>query len=111
MVARSVVELPHGAEPPLGDQLLLEEQLPPLHAVVLSFHLRNAVDEDPVGRLGFWRWTLMFFGIAGTYRRHHSVDVQYRLDRREQVATGLEIRSLEKPGGVDGSGAKTPEAG
>jgi hypothetical protein len=53
----------------------------------------------------------MFFGIAGTYRRHHSVDVQYRLDGREQVATGLEIRSLEKPGGQDGNGAKTHEAG
>ena len=27
------------------------------------------------GRLGFWRWTSMLFGVAGTYRRNDSVDV------------------------------------
>jgi hypothetical protein len=43
------------------------------------------------GRLGFWRWTLMFFSIVGTYRRHDSVDVQYEVDGEVRVATGLEI--------------------
>ena len=33
------------------------------------------------GRLGFWRWALMFFGIAGTYRKNDSVDVQYTIQR------------------------------
>jgi hypothetical protein len=38
------------------------------------------------GRLGFWRWLSMWLGIAGTYRRHESVDVVYE----SGVATGLE---------------------
>jgi hypothetical protein len=45
------------------------------------------------GRLGFWRWTSMFLGIAGTYRRNDSVDVVYERDGRRQVATGLRMRS------------------
>ncbi|PWU16964.1 MAG: hypothetical protein C5B48_16630, partial [Candidatus Rokuibacteriota bacterium] len=40
------------------------------------------------GRLGFWRWTLIVLGIAGTYRKHETVDVQYTLDGRPTVATG-----------------------
>src|SRR6185436_12762731 len=29
------------------------------------------------GRLGFWRWASMWLGIAGTYRKHETVDVVY----------------------------------
>ena len=29
------------------------------------------------GRLGFWRWASLFFGVAGTYRRNDTVDVVY----------------------------------
>ena len=29
------------------------------------------------GRLGLWRWTSMFLGVAGTYRKNDSVDVIY----------------------------------
>jgi hypothetical protein len=43
------------------------------------------------GKLGFWRWTSLFFGIAGTYRQNDSVDVVYELDGRRLVATGLPI--------------------
>ena len=43
------------------------------------------------GRLGFWRWALMFFSIVGTYRRNDSVDVRYRTHGQTRVATGLEI--------------------
>ena len=41
------------------------------------------------GRLGFWRWTSMFLGIAGTYRRHDTVDVVYETGGRRLVETGL----------------------
>jgi hypothetical protein len=41
------------------------------------------------GKLGFWRWASMWLGIAGTYRRHETVDVAYEEDGRRQVATGL----------------------
>jgi hypothetical protein len=41
------------------------------------------------GRLGFWRWASMWLGVAGTYRRHETVDVAYEENGRRQVATGL----------------------
>ena len=43
------------------------------------------------GRLGFWRWTSIFFGVAGTYRRNDSVDVVYEANGRRVVATKLPI--------------------
>ena len=29
------------------------------------------------GKLGFWRWTSIVFGVAGTYRQNDIVDVIY----------------------------------
>jgi hypothetical protein len=43
------------------------------------------------GRLGALRWLSMFLGIAGTYRKHDSVDVVYEVGGRKVVATGLPI--------------------
>ena len=41
------------------------------------------------GKLGFWRWLSMLLGIAGTYRKHETVDVQYTVNGKPMVATGL----------------------
>ena len=49
------------------------------------------------GRLGFWRWTLMLLGIAGTYRKNDSVDVQYDLHGRTALATNLDIEERTHP--------------
>jgi hypothetical protein len=46
------------------------------------------------GQLGFWRWTSLFLGIAGTYRQNDSVDVVYETAGRRAVATALPIRSV-----------------
>jgi hypothetical protein len=43
------------------------------------------------GRLGFWRWTSIFFGVAGTYRQNDSVDVVYEAGGRRVVATSLTL--------------------
>ena len=54
------------------------------------------------GRLGFWRWTSLFLGIAGTYRQNDSVDVVYDLGGRRTVVTGLPITSaVEREGTSD----------
>ena len=37
------------------------------------------------GRLGFWRWVSLFFGVAGTYRRNDTVDLVYTLNGRRTV--------------------------
>ena len=47
------------------------------------------------GRLGFWRWTSLFLGIAGTYRQNDSVDVVFDSGGRRIVATGLPITPIE----------------
>jgi hypothetical protein len=47
------------------------------------------------GKLGFWRWASMWLGIAGTYRKHETVDLVYEQDGRRQVATGLSPRAYE----------------
>ena len=39
------------------------------------------------GRLAWWRWLSMFLGIAGTYRKHETVDVVYTLNGRRSVAS------------------------
>ncbi len=43
------------------------------------------------GRLGFWRWLSLFFGVAGTYRQNDSVDVVYEVDGRRTVISALPI--------------------
>jgi hypothetical protein len=53
---------------------------------------RSLVFPRPIaqeGRLGFWRWTAMWLGIAGSYRKHETVDVVYELGGRRHVETGL----------------------
>jgi hypothetical protein len=47
------------------------------------------------GKLGFWRWTSLFFGVAGTYRKHDSVDIVYEAGGRRIVRTGLPIQPIE----------------
>ena len=48
------------------------------------------------GKLGFWRWLSMFLGIAGTYRKHETVDVQYTINGKPMVATGLKPEPLRE---------------
>ena len=49
----------------------------------LVFH-RTLAQE---GRLGPIRWLSMLLGVAGTYRKHESVDVIYEVDGRRTVAS------------------------
>ncbi len=113
MPKRSLVELPSGAEPPYlvfvngvrqteGSDYRVEGQ-------ALLFDRELAQE----GELGFWRWMLMFFSIAGSYRRHDSVDVKYHQGGREQVATDLDVVASDEPAG-DAAGeprAPDPHAG
>jgi hypothetical protein len=44
------------------------------------------------GRLGFWRWASITFGVAGTYRKHDVVDVAYgAAGGRRAVASNLPL--------------------
>jgi hypothetical protein len=37
------------------------------------------------GKLGFWRWISLFFGVAGTYRKNDTVDIVYTRGVRSTV--------------------------
>ena len=39
------------------------------------------------GKLGFWRWSSIFFGVAGSYKKNDTVDVVYTANGRRVVAT------------------------
>jgi hypothetical protein len=43
------------------------------------------------GKLGFWRWASITFGVAGTYRQNDVVDVTYELGGRRAVASALPV--------------------
>ena len=57
-----------------------------------ELRFRRALAEE--GRLGFWRWASLLLGVAGTYRRHDTVDVVYASDGRRTVAS---LRPLGPP--------------
>jgi hypothetical protein len=54
---------------------------------------RRALAQE--GRLGPIRWLSMLLGVAGTYRKHETVDVVYEVRGRKRVETGLVPRAYE----------------
>ena len=46
------------------------------------------------GSLGFWRWTSMWVGLAGTYRQNDSVDIAYQRGGKPVVASKLPLGPL-----------------
>ena len=56
---------------------------------------RSLVFPRPIaqeGKLGFWRWTGMWLGVIGSYRKHETVDIAYELNGKRYVETGLRPR-------------------
>jgi hypothetical protein len=91
MEDRWLVKLPPDATPPFQVFVNGVRQAEGADYMVQKGHLVFAKPLAKEGRLGFWRWFLMFLSIAGTYRRNDSVDVQYEVQGQSRVATGLEI--------------------
>jgi hypothetical protein len=87
----SRVRLPTGARRPLRVWVNGVEQREGADYTIEGGSLRFERPLAKEGRLGFWRWALMVLGIAGTYRKNDSVDVQYTVGGRTRLATGLDI--------------------
>jgi hypothetical protein len=85
------VKLPRGARPPFRVFVNGVEQREGEDYVVEGDRLRFSRPLAREGKLGLWRWALMFFGIAGSYRKNETVDVQYTVGGQTRLATGLEI--------------------
>ena len=85
------VRLPARAEPPItvyvngvpqseGEDYVIEG-----NDVVFS---RPIVKE---GKLGAIRWLSMLIGLVGSYRKHETVDVEYRVGGQVKLASDVEI--------------------
>jgi hypothetical protein len=88
---RWTVPLPRGAEPPYR---VFVNGVPQTEGVdyELSGHaLSFAKHLEKEGKLGGIRWTGIFLGLFGTYRKNDSVDVQYVLNGVEKLAVYLDI--------------------
>ena len=87
-----VVKLPRGATPPLRVWINGVEQSEGGDYVLNGRQLEFEKPLAKEGRLGLFRWSMIFFGIAGTYRKNDSVDVQYTTATGEtRLVTGLDI--------------------
>lgn len=91
------VRLPRGAEPPItvyvngieqaegGDYELSEGEIV----------FRRPILKEEVGGV---RWLAMLLGLFGTYRKHETVDVEYRLGGEVKLAPDVPIEPEEGPG-------------
>ena len=74
---RSEVELPDDVVPPFEVFVngVLQKPGEDFHQVGRRLVFGRELATE--GRLGFWRWTSLFLGVAGTYRRDDTIDVVY----------------------------------
>ena len=96
MEARSRVELPEAVRGPIEVYVNGVAQEPGRDYEQHDRTLVFARELKQEGRLGFWRWTSIFLGVAGTYRQNDSVDVVYQANGRRQVAAKLRLRPAEE---------------
>jgi hypothetical protein len=82
---RSQVELPTHVE---GTFEVFVNGVPQARGIDYEQLGRRLVFESELaqeGRLGFWRWISLFFGVAGTYRKNDTVDIVYTRNGRRTV--------------------------
>jgi hypothetical protein len=90
-----IVYLPRGAQPPYRVFINGVEQREGQDFVIAEDALRFSRPLEKEGKIGFWRWAAMFFGLFGTYRKNDSVDIQYMANGHQRLATGLDIERAE----------------
>jgi hypothetical protein len=84
------VRLPRGAEPPIAVYINGVRQ-----AEGSDYTLRGhqILFNRPIlkEQVGTGRWLAMLLGLFGTYRRHETVDVEYRSGDEVRLASDLEV--------------------
>jgi hypothetical protein len=85
------VRLPRGAEPPIRVYVNGVEQ-----TEGADFGIRNdeIVFTRPIvkeGKVGGIRWLAMLLGLFGTYRKHETIDVEYRLAGQTKLVSDAEV--------------------
>jgi hypothetical protein len=84
------VRLPRGAEPPIEVYINGVQQ-----TQGSDYELRDGeiVFARPIvkEKVGVGRWMAMYLGLFGTYRKHETIDVSYRLGGKVQLASDVEV--------------------
>jgi hypothetical protein len=84
------IRLPRGAEPPIRVYINGVEQTQgadyELRSGEITFS-RPIIKE----KVGVGRWMAMYLGLFGTYRKHETIDVEYRLGGKVQLASDVEV--------------------
>jgi hypothetical protein len=84
------VRLPRGAEPPIRVYINGVEQQEgtdyELRPGEIVFK-RQIIKE----KVGVGRWMAMYLGLFGTYRKHETIDVEYRLGGKVQLASDADV--------------------
>jgi hypothetical protein len=93
------VRLPRGAEPPIKVFVNGVEQRPgadyDLRRTEIVFR-RPIVKE---GRVGGIRWLAMLMGLFGSYRKHETIDVEYRLGGKVKLLSDAPVEDDEDQAG------------
>lgn len=82
--------LPQGAEPPIAVYVNGVQQQ---QGVDYELRRGEVVFNRPIlkERVGTGRWLAMYLGLFGTYRKHETVDVEYRRGAGIELAADVEI--------------------
>lgn len=85
------VRLPRGAEPPIVVYVNGVQQTKGDDYEVRGGEIVFARPIVKEGKLGAMRWLSMLIGLVGSYRKHETVDVEYRLGGAVKLASDVEI--------------------
>ena len=102
-VEQGEVEVPKGSYAAGRRVRLPRGAKPPVRVYVNGIEQREGVDYQLRGgevvfvrpiikeRVGAGRWMAMYLGLFGTYRKHETVDVEYRLGSETKLASDVEL--------------------
>jgi hypothetical protein len=85
------VRLPRGAEPPIAVYVNGVRQTEGDDYRISEGHVVFARPIVKEGNLGAIRWLSMIIGLVGSYRKHETVDVEYRLGGQVKLGTDMEV--------------------
>jgi hypothetical protein len=85
------VRLPRGAEPPIRVYVNGVEQSQGEDYRIRGGEIVFARPIVKEGKVGGVRWMAMLLGLFGTYRKHETVDVEYRLGGITKLVSDAEI--------------------
>ena len=85
------VRLPRGAQPPVVVYVNGVTQVEDEDYAIRGSEIVFARPIVKEGKLGAIRWLSMLIGLVGSYRKHETVDVEYRLGGDVKLASDVEI--------------------